>query len=225
MGLTNNLKTSINKAKETLNNRISGNMLFDASGFNDPLALKTEWTPAKFGGTNFGTHTLKRTSQSRIQFKVRIIAMLFPIAFMIIGLSVIVGFTISGLNKNDTKMLLFGIPFGSIFFLVGCGILYSWMKPKVFDKSLGYYWKGRTEPSHDNIDAIKDCCRLIDIHAIQLISEYCRGDKSRFYSYEINIVFKDTKRLHIMDHGKLKLIRKDAKMLSEFLMVPLWDAI
>jgi len=41
--------------------------------------------------------------------------------------------------------------------------------------------------------------------------------------YEINIVFKDSERLNIINHRSKKAIYSDAKRLSEFLRVPIWD--
>ena len=66
---------------------------------------------------------------------------------------------------------------------------------------------------------------LEDIHALQLISEYCRGSKRSYYSYELNLVLRNGRRINVMDHGDSEKLREDAKTLSQFLEKPLWDAI
>jgi hypothetical protein len=70
----------------------------------------------------------------------------------------------------------------------------------------------------------KDMCKLEDVHAIQLLREYCRGNKSSYYSYELNLVLHDGRRVNVVDHGKHSQILDEARMLSECLEVPVWDA-
>lgn len=97
--------------------------------------------------------------------------------------------------------------------------------PIVFDKSVGYFWKGRKSPQDvSDTSSIKKIARLEEIHALQLISEYISGSKSSYYSYELNLVLKDGRRIAVIDHGNLKSLREDAKRLSEFLGKPVWDA-
>ncbi len=57
-----------------------------------------------------------------------------------------------------------------------------------------------------------------------MISERISGDKSTYYSYEINLVLKDGSRINAVDHGKKSKVQEDAKTLAEFLDKPLWDA-
>ena len=47
----------------------------------------------------------------------------------------------------------------------------------------------------------------------------------RFYSYEINLVLKNGRRVNVADHGDLDSLRADADMLANFLEVPVWDAL
>lgn len=66
---------------------------------------------------------------------------------------------------------------------------------------------------------------LDDICAIQLISEYCSGDDSSYYSYELNLVLKDASRINVIDHGNKTRILEDTQILADFLDVPVWNAI
>ena len=202
---------------------------FDPSKLDDDVALKTSWGPVKGGGTNFCTHSLKEISPGRVAFKIRGMAILFPSIFMLIGIAVLIGLSFAGL-KQDIKLVYFAIPFGSVFFLVGFFILRSWMTPRVFDYNFGYYWKSRNEPtSPGDIQRTKEYCQLKDIHAIQLLQEYCKSSSSKggntsYYSYELNLVKEDGSRINIVDHGKRSVILEDAEKLSTFLNVPVWNA-
>ena len=51
------------------------------------------------------------------------------------------------------------------------------------------------------------------------------GDKSSYYSYELNLVLEDGARLNVVDHGDLKALQADAEILSEYLQVPVWDGV
>jgi hypothetical protein len=221
MGMFDKVNEKISELKEKALEAMKGGSAFDPASLNDEVATMTKWTPAKGGGTNIGTHSLKIMSSGRVEFKMKKTAFLFPAVFMLAGLGAGIGMTIGGLKKNDMKMLYFGIPFGTIFFLAGFFILRSFMTPRVFDLDIGYYWKGRKSPNMYSKKTEK--CQLEDIHAIQVLEEYCRGDKSSYYSYELNLVLKDGSRMNVVDHGKLKLIKEDAQKLAQFLNIPVWD--
>ena len=64
---------------------------------------------------------------------------------------------------------------------------------------------------------------MIDIHALQILAEYVKGNKRSYYSYELNLVFRDGTRKHVIDHGDIESIRKDSEILSKFLNRPVWD--
>jgi hypothetical protein len=87
----------------------------------------------------------------------------------------------------------------------------------VFDKTTSSFSKGRKKAEHasSNIDSI---------HAIQLIAKIIRG-KNSYYCYELNLILKNAERINIISHSNKKRIRADAKTLSEFLAIPVWDAI
>ena len=105
-------------------------------------------------------------------------------------------------------------------------MFYSMSKPVVFDKRSGLFWKSWKNPEEMGFpETLYNCTELGEIHALQLVSEYWEGDKSSFYSYELNLVLHDGSRTNVVDHGDLAQLRQDAKTLSEFLGIPLWDGI
>jgi hypothetical protein len=202
---------------------------FDPRVLDDPVALQTDWFPAKGGGTNFRTHKLVRANPNRMAFRVVIGAMAFYSVFLAMGVGILVGFfstTIpsgkAGLNAETVLSVVFGL----VFACAGGAMWYFGTVPIVFDKQKGYFWKGRTAPDEVfDKSQLKHFATFEDIHALQLVSEYCRGDKSSYYSYELNLVLADGKRINVVDHGNREKLREDADALAEFLDRPVWDAI
>lgn len=204
---------------------------FDASRFNDPVAEETDWTPLKGGGSNFYTHKLVTDGTGRIKFRTTVWAMIFYLIFILAGVGIPAGILIVSAQSGESmemSEMLFVILFGLVFFAGGSLMLYFSSKPIVFDKLMGLYWKSWKKPDQSLIysaNKSNDVIRLSDIRGLQLISEYVRSDKSSYHSYELNLVLMDGSRVNVVDHGNAVKLRNDAKILSEFLGRPVWDAI
>ncbi|MDX1680821.1 MAG: hypothetical protein R3242_08830 [Akkermansiaceae bacterium] len=200
----------------------------DPRQFNDPLAEQIDWTPLKPGGTNIKTHKLRKIHAQRMEFRCSLSMLLFGGIFFLLGVGVLIGAIIAFFNRTpDTPRGIFVfLPlFGLIFGAVGFFMLRGALAPRVFDLAHGYYCRDRKKPEHAfDPSTITDHVRLTEIHALQLLSEYCRGDKSSYYSYELNLVLKDGSRINVVDHGGRSAIQRDARTLSEFLGKPLWAA-
>jgi hypothetical protein len=202
---------------------------FDPSQIGDPVAELTAWTPAKGGGANFRTRRLVMVTPNRIEFRASMVTNIFFGSFLLGGIGITAGVfyfhfsTRTFMWSSDTVLpLLAGIGFAV---LGGC-LLYFGTAPIVFDKSRGLFWKGRkSQGGVSDSNSLKHFTGLEDIHALQLISEYCRGSKRSYYSYELNLVLRDGKRINVIDHGHCDKLRKDAETLSRFLERPVWDAI
>ncbi len=199
----------------------------DPAQFNDPLALKTEWTPATRGGSSFRTHRLVQDDFARVEFKASTGAKVFYLLFAFIGVGVATGMALfSEAESYEAPEFFVPMLMGILFLSIGVGMFIYGTTPIVFDKGSGYFWKGRKGPQDVlEVSSLKKCAQLGQIHAIQLVSEYVRSGKSSFYSYELNLVLEDARRLTVIDHGNLKRLREDAGKLSEFLGKPIWDAI
>ncbi len=196
-----------------------------AARFGDPLAEKTSWLPLKPGGANFKTNILKEIHPGRLEFRASGGMKIFSGIFAVIGISVL-AVKLAKFPPHPHKEDWFLLAFGALFALVGLGMLFFGSIPAVFDKHHGYYAKTLKKPEGiADISAMKNHTKLNRIHAIQLISEFCSGDKSRYYSYELNLVLEDGSRLNVIDHGNVEAIRADAQKLAAFLGKPLWDAI
>jgi hypothetical protein len=200
---------------------------FDPSRFGDPVALQTAWTPAKRGGASFRTHKLAAAGPNRIEFRAASGAMLFYLLFSLLGLGVFVGLSVawfSGAGVWSDPGMLVPLLISLIFIAIGAYRLYTGTAPIVIEKGRGVFWKGRKGP--DEVIDTRNTgtfVRLDHVHAVQLISEFISG-KNSYYSYELNLVLEDGKRVTVVDHGNLGKIREDAKTLALFLGRPLWDA-
>lgn len=198
----------------------------DPASFGDPLAEEIEWVPLVSGGASFTTHQLVRVGSSRIEFKPTRGALIFYLIFILIGggsLGFFVAMLFSGKSMGGAWIV--GLV-GLVFFLVGIAIFRHGTTPVVIDRKLGFFWKGRIDPDKAiNSSAIKHLAQLGEIHAIQLLFEHCTSKDSSYYSYEINFVLHDGRRMNVTDHGNLEKIREQASELSQFLGVPVWDAI
>lgn len=202
---------------------------FDPGVFNDPVAVQTEWSPAKGGGANFRTHKLVTLHADRLEFQAALGAKLFCGFFALVGIIMPSGFLSAMLLSPEFAadigvIVIVPVLMGLTFLAVGAGLFYFGTAPIVFDRYRGYFWKGRKAPNEVlNIGVLKEACKLDDIHAVQIISELCSG-KSSYYSYEMNLVLHDGRRYNVVDHGDQTKIRADAQALAAFLNVPVWDA-
>lgn len=192
--------------------------LLDVTRFDDPVALRVSWAPLVPGGTNFCTHrarTRSSLSGSQLVFKTSPGAYLFCIGFMSSGVMALGGLLgmVVGLPGAPAAVGLFGL-LPLVFLALGGGMLW-WLRRKemCFEQFSGQCTQGTTVHS------------LHDAHAIQLIREYVRSDKSSYYSYELNLVRRDGSRMNVTDHGSLRAIREDAALLASYLSLPVWDVI
>lgn len=176
--------------------------------FNDPLALKTDWKQCNMLGSNFCSEKLVRTDPNRVEFRRTKGVLAMYIGFIAVGAAILI------LSKlSSVEAILFGL----MFILIGAGLILFADKHTVFDKTTSSFSKGRRK-------AEQASCDISSIHAIQLIAKIVRGKKS-YYCYELNLVLNNVERINIISHGNKKRIRADANALSEFLAVPVWDAI
>ncbi len=195
-----------------------------AEHYNDEIASKTQWSALKKGGTNFKTHKLVQQSSSVLKYQLSTGGLLFIGVFGLIGAGVMIAglyvlFTTSEMSS------LFLVLFGLIFFSVAVVMYLTMGKPIYLDRSIGMMYKGNNPPKLSGMQDENDNVYLNNIHAVQIIKEYVRSNKSSYYSYEINLVMKDATRVNVIDFGNYKQIKKDAKIISQFLVKPLWDSV
>lgn len=120
---------------------------FDPSRFGDPVALQTAWTPACRGGTNIRTHKLIKPGPNRIEFRASFGALVFYLVFLLPGLGMVIGFFVMLLSAETFDAGSFVFLFlGLLFAGVGGYLLNAGIKPIVFERARGLFWKGRKGP-------------------------------------------------------------------------------
>jgi hypothetical protein len=216
----------------------------DPTRFDDPIARKTKWNPMEHGGSSFGTRSLQAIGPHRLEFRATRAYFLLGGSFTAVGLlfagTAIAVFAAKGeLTIDAASGLVCPLSFSAGLLVIGLVALLAGKVPQVFDRQVGYYWIGGAPPGHpiaanvghtsqgtSSIDS--NGVRLDSIHALQLIQERCSSGsgsrKTHYFSYELNLVFRNGGRLNVIDHGNLELLRRDAQSLAQFLGRPLWDA-
>lgn len=193
--------------------------------FNNPDAGLTGWHPVAEGGANFKTHTLVRVSVGRYQFRavkgmtVTFICIILFCHIFILG-GIIQMINARAFNIDNFMIFLLGSVFAGIAFL----IWRCMSSPRTFDIGTGYYWKGRKDPTLLINPEYRACVKLSEARAFQIISERLSGNRGHYYSYELNLVLADGRRINVVDHGDYEAVKRDASRLSELLTIPVWDA-
>lgn len=179
---------------------------------------KIDWGPLKSGGTNIKTHKLVAVSSQRMEYKGAIRFVLFGLLFVIVGLGLTAFVFMEGVSF---WIVLFGLVFAG----PGAYIIKIALTPIVFDKTEGFFWKGKVSPRQaSDISEIKTIAELEKIYGIQVIKEYVKssnkGRDTSYYSYEINLILNSGERLNVVDYGNANSILQDASTLSRFLNKP-----
>jgi hypothetical protein len=218
----------LKRLKDHLQRLVRQPIPVDPSRFGDPHALRTEWTPLEAGGSSFRTHRLRQVDAGRAEFRAAPAARLFYGIFVLMGAGFPIGIIASQTFSSGLSAgpwMLFPVVGGAVFMAIGATLMYRATAPVVFDGARGLFWKGRTEPDQLGLPPQNNWARFGDIHALQLISEHVTGGESSYYSYELNLVLEDGRRIGVVDHGDREQLRKDAMILAQFLGKPVWDAV
>lgn len=134
------------------------------------------------------------------------------------------------INESASHDLTFknivGVIISTLFVLAGIVSMWNGVRPVVFDKRKAiYYRKWKTPEVTKNPDKIEQSRKYVlldDIYSLQILSRlYLRGG----YGYQLNLVLKDSSRIYVVGHRDIKQIRRDAKLLSSFIDVPIWESV
>ena len=195
----------------------------DPHKFDDPVALQVDWSPVEDEllalRLKRRIHNNSPTLTFNINYRVIIVSSLSIIIFGGLFVMGIIGF-ISSIVKGDFNdisenwigyLMLFGI---TLFYLFFCIRVLKRLRTKKskFDLRSGYYMQGGR------------CYPINKIHALQLITRIERG-RYTIIAHELNLILSDGRRRNVNDHENLKLIRKHACILADYLEIPIWDAV
>lgn len=196
----------------------------DPSRFNDPVALKTQWSMISKGGAGFGSHKLNSVNENVLAFKLTWGVYLLSIAFLLIWIGGSIGFWMNG-TRDIAPYLILGV-FGG----AGVFIFFSAAKPIVFDKEKGVFVKGKLSKGEGDETGSSKVVKLEDIHALQVLARMMReyDSKTRTYrtymTYEMILVMHDATRKSVLCHGNRGQMLDDAETIANFLGVSVWDA-
>jgi hypothetical protein len=200
--------------------------------FNDPVALNTKWSPLAKGGASFVTYTLQQGDSDCLEFKSTSTLIFLPWFGIIFGISLILFLSPFSLVSCGGGILscTVVIIIGASFIIAGVFMRKFFKKRIVFDTRNEIFWKGNSPNEMVLGDERPLVIKIEDIHALQIISEYCEDKYSRardsspsFYSYELNVVLNNGSRENVIDHAYYKQVLNDAATLAEYLKKPLWD--
>lgn len=216
---------------------------FDPQICPDILAYKIKWSPKMGQGLSFTTLDITSsvatfTSPSaKLNLSSLQIYCISLFCFMLsICIFSYIGFDLIAHTKVQTFLFIFALFlfFGSFIFLFANK--FSIQKIS-FDKNTNTCFTDQYKPNHfQRINfSSRFQIRLQEIHAIQLLSfHYTRGltqstrgsqKNDPAWMYLIHLVCHDGYRLAITQHFNKDLVCNDAKRLSQFLNVPVWDGI
>ena len=186
----------------------------DPLDFDDPVARKAEWGSIADSSANFQTHSLV-SGRGRMAFKATRFARVFAWSFPWVGLFV--------LGLSGQEFIRSGVAAESIFLaLVGCIFLIAGLylvrmsfEPVVFNLRTGMFRKGWSNPA---------LTPLSEIYGLQLLAFISSGEGIHT-GYEMNLLLRDSSRLHVICHGDADTLRRDAASLGRFLGRPVFDGI
>ena len=207
--------------------------MFDS---NNKSNINIDQTPLEGGASNIATHRLKKITPSRYEFKatfgavLKILQFLFIIIiFFLIILYVLRNiFEVRSVSFNFIENPIMIIPIFIIFVFVIdiIKVFISILKPLVFDKTAGLFWKGFCQP---NIvytgDKKRNMVKIKEIQGLQILKKVVQGKMNTYVGYELNLVLNNSERINVIDHGNLRRVKEDAQKLGQFLNVPVLDGV
>ncbi len=198
-------------------------IVVDPRMHNDSFAIEIDWEPMSTRKKVVTSSTLEDSNFAQYRFK--------PVRKFDIGPLILLCFFgwyiyqlrflyLDNLHEQDQS-------FGIIFMIVIISNLFRMfpilVKPIVFDKTTGVYWKGWKQSWAEKFG---NSVSLKDIYALQIIpKEITYRKRGSIELFELNLILKNKKRLRVIDHENLKNLSLDADKLARFLGVPLWTGI
>ena len=208
--------------------------VLDPRYFEDPVAMRTGWEPLSPGGSRHATNRLREIAPQVLSFQPTAYrhyqSLVHLLALLVFGNMLIVSLLRDELNINrpDEWWVISAL----VQILVGCGVtLVLLNRSIVVDGNAAQVRLGlpRLKWLNQFPWLQKLLCRSVsfaEIHSIQLLDEEVRNPREQmFWSYELNLVLCDGKRINLIDHRDQREIRWDAGDLSRMMDVPIWDFI
>ena len=208
--------------------------VLDPRYFDDPVALRTGWVPLSPGGSRYITNRLREIAPQVLSFQPTAYrhyqSLVHLLALLVFGNALIASLLRDELNINRPNEWWVISALSQI--LVGCCVTLVLLNRSVIvDGNAAQVRLGL--PSLKWLNQFPWLRRLLcrsvpfaEIYSIQLLDEEVRNPREQmFWSYELNLVLRDGKRINLIDHRNQREIRWDAGDLSRMLNAPIWDFI
>lgn len=188
---------------------------FDVHSFNDKLAELIDWSPIKPKGVLRTKRRIKKAGFNKFRYTIATQTKSLLIILISFGLiSMIAGSFAFLLDTSSLHLIYLAVAVIGLATMTGAiAALFVIGNKFLFDKNKKLFKK-----KGNKIDLDK-------IHALQLIKKQFSYKKIAHTCYELNLVLEDASRLHLVDYDKLSHIKKDSKIISDFLKVKVWEKI
>jgi uncharacterized transporter YbjL len=133
--------------------------------------MQTDWTAASYFNPGDLTRELVKVSASRLEFRVKKAYRAFALLFFLGGIGCAIGAIHSTVSFSDDKDIsIFLVVISFVLIVAGYLTNNICIKPVVFDKLQGHFWKGgKTSDEGPGMNTAEDVTLLDDIYALQLI--------------------------------------------------------
>ncbi|EAT12059.1 hypothetical protein HF888_04515 [Bermanella marisrubri] len=179
------------------------------SPFNDPVAQNTHWQSASTYASNFPTQKLLQTPKGyKVVMSIELLLICQCLIFMglvpILIDHLIAGTRLlDGLSSGYGALILIGVALWG-------GLALNTIEINTNERTIK---KGKQRYSFNQV------------HALQVITSLAGGRGHGIYkNYELNLVFKDSERLNLLNHGGEAEFEQQTERLSKLLAVPVWEA-
>jgi len=179
---------------------------------NDHVANLTSWEPIPTSTANFNTRKISTKRENRISFVPTYSSILFSLFFIAMGLG------LSDLGDLSDPVDLSFISLAPLVFVAGGSVmLFFDYSPIFFDSKDKVFRKGRS--------IFRKRVGFSDIYSLQLLLARTNSDNGCYWNYQMNIVFKDGKRQHVVTWNDKVQASMDAEEIARMVGVELWNTI
>ncbi len=204
------------------------------AAFDDPLALRVEWsTLGSAKGNSHATHRFIESAHWRLDLVPNGLYKFLAVMLALLGLAMIF-LALYGLVQTEEHMspiqtgvlVVFALLIGGI----GPLVLTAWIyhvrpRPIRVDRQSGWYYVDLegTSDKPGSPQAGRDACRLRDIHAVQVLA-YPQQLFKGYFEAQANLVLHDGRRVFVIGYDLRYGLAEAARRLAQWLQVPLWNA-
>lgn len=207
---------------------------FDPATAEDPVARKASWKLMTGGRRGGSLYCWRRrdVSDSRVEFELRAVALLFAVFIGLLGVGALSLFGVAVIRSPYLTWNPFPAAWLPMAMLLLFGLLAMWgaistcrrfPHAVVFDTKRGYFWQGpRDREMIRDLSQIPGSVPLEDVYAIQLVSGMRHGNAVPGLM-ELNLVLKDGNRVHVLTASDSRKLLEHGQRLRRLLNVDVWN--